>query len=51
MGAASVSDYIASLNEGQRWHINAFIEYINVEYPQLIPKISFPMPMWRFPLQ
>ena len=46
MGAASVSEYVASLNEEQRQHVSAFIDFMRAEYPQLIPKISFSMPMW-----
>ena len=46
MGAASVSEYVASLNEEQRRHVSAFIDFMGAEYPQLTPKISFSMPMW-----
>ena len=46
MGAASVSEYVASLNEEQRRHVSAFIDFMSAEYPQLTPKISFSMPMW-----
>ena len=46
MGAASVSEYVASLNEEQRRHVSAFIDSMSTEYPQLVPKISFSMPMW-----
>ena len=46
MGAASVPEYVASLNEEQRRHVSAFIDFMSAEYPQLVPKISFSMPMW-----
>ena len=46
MGAASVSEYVATLNEEQRRHVSAFIDFMSAEYPQLNPKISFSMPMW-----
>ena len=46
MGVASVSEYVASLNEKQQRLINAFIEFMNTEYPRLTNKISFYMPMW-----
>ena len=46
MGATSVSEYVASLNEEQRRYVSAFIDFMSAEYPQLIPKISFSMPMW-----
>ena len=46
MGVASVSEYVASLNEEQRQHVSAFIEFMNTEFPQLTNKISFSMPMW-----
>ena len=46
MGAASVSEYVASLNEEQRRHVSAFIDFMSGTYPQLTNKISFSMPMW-----
>ena len=46
MGVASVSEYVASLNEEQQRPINEFIEFMNAEYAQLTNKISFCMPMW-----
>lgn len=46
MGAASVSEYVASLNEEQRRYVSEFIDFMSAEYPQLTPKISFSMPMW-----
>lgn len=46
MGAASVSEYVALLNEEQQRHVSAFIDFMSTEYPQLTPKISFSMPMW-----
>lgn len=46
MGAVSVSEYVASLNEEQRRHVSAFIDFMGAKYPQLTPKISFSMPMW-----
>ena len=46
MSAVSVSEYVASLNKEQQRHINAFIEFMDTEYPQLTNKISFSMPMW-----
>lgn len=46
MGVASISEYVALLNEEQQQHILAFLEFMNTEYPQLTNKISFSMPMW-----
>ena len=46
MSAASVFEYVASLNEEQRRHVSAFIDFMNGAYPQLTNKISFSMPMW-----
>lgn len=46
MGTASVSEYVAALNEVQRRHISALIEFMNAQFPQLTNKISFSMPMW-----
>lgn len=41
-----LSEYVASLNKEQQRHINAFIEFMNTEYPKLTNKISFSLPMW-----
>ena len=46
MGAASISEYVALLNEEQQRHSNAFLEFMNTKYPKLTNKISFSMPMW-----
>lgn len=46
MSAASVFEYVASLNEEQRRHVSAFVGFMNGAYPQLTNKISFSMPMW-----
>ena len=46
MGAASISEYVALLNEEQQRHIHAFLAFMNTEYPKLTNKISFSMPMW-----
>ena len=46
MGAASISEYVALLNEEQQRYIHAFLEFMNTEYPKLTNKISFSMPMW-----
>lgn len=62
MGGFSVSECVESFSEEQQRHICAFIEFMNMEFPQLTNKISFSMPMcligkrcmsdmWRFPLQ
>lgn len=40
MGVASVSEYVASLNEEQQRPINAFIEFMNTEFPQPISSPS-----------
>lgn len=45
MGAASISEYVALLNEEQQRHIHAFLAFMNTEYPKLTNKISFSMPM------
>ena len=46
MGAVSVSEYVASLNEEQWRNVSAFIDFMGAEHPQLTPKISFSMPVW-----
>ena len=46
MGVSAVSEYVASLNEEQKRHICAFIEFMNTEFPKLTHRLSFSMPMW-----
>ena len=46
MGAASVSEYVASLNEEQRRHVSAFVDFMRAEDPLWTPKISFSVPRW-----
>lgn len=46
MGVASVQEYVALLNPEQQRDVNAFVEFMNLNYPQLTSKISFSMPMW-----
>lgn len=43
MGVSSVSEYIENLNEDGKQYVN---EFMQKEYPNLLPKISFSMPMW-----
>ena len=36
MGAASVLEYVASLNEEQRQHLSAFIDFMSAEYASAV---------------
>lgn len=46
MSAISISEYIEGLNTEGKQYVNEFIDFMDREYPQLKPKISFSMPMW-----
>lgn len=46
MAITTISLYIDSLDENGKQFVEAFIRYMNNEFPQLTLKISFSMPLW-----
>lgn len=46
MSFASVYEYINSLDENAKKHITEFVNFMKSEFPEIVPKISFAMPMW-----
>lgn len=46
MSFVSVDEYIDSLEEDAKIDIVGFVNYMNIEFPRVVPKISFSMPMW-----
>lgn len=46
MSLESISDYINSLEESAKADVSEFISFMNLEFPHIIPRISFSMPMW-----
>jgi uncharacterized protein YdhG (YjbR/CyaY superfamily) len=46
MAFESVNDYINSLDENGKKSVTEFISFMNKEFPEITPKISFSMPMW-----
>ena len=46
MHAETVTDYVNNLEEDRKSDINAFVAFMNNEFPEIVPKISFSMPMW-----
>lgn len=46
MNVTTVNEYIDNLEDGEKKYIADFYEFMKKEYPQIIPKISFSMPMW-----
>lgn len=46
MGFASISDYIDSLDEIRKESVCDFVNFMKTEFPEIMPKICFAMPMW-----
>lgn len=46
MGFNSISDFVHSLDENCKEYVCDFIFFMETEFPTIIPKICFAMPMW-----
>lgn len=46
MSVNSVTEYLENLNEDGKEHVRDFLTFMNREYPDLVLKICFSMPMW-----
>jgi uncharacterized protein YdhG (YjbR/CyaY superfamily) len=46
MSVVSINEYINSLDENSKKYISDFVNFMKTEFPQIVPKISFAMPMW-----
>ena len=46
IGFASIDDYINSLGENEKEWVYKFVAFMKTEFPKIIPKICFVMPMW-----
>lgn len=46
MGFISINEYISSLDENAKKDVFDFENFMKVEFPQIVPKICFAMPMW-----
>lgn len=46
MGLPTINEYIDSLEENAKRDISDFVRFMKAEFPQLVSKISFSMPMW-----
>lgn len=46
MAVTSISEYLETLSDNGRTSVSLFICFMEEEYPQVHPKISFSMPMW-----
>lgn len=42
----SINEYINSLDDNAKQDVLNFEHFMETEFPQIIPKISFAMPMW-----
>ncbi|WCF10850.1 DUF1801 domain-containing protein [Paenibacillus thiaminolyticus] len=47
MGITTVNEYVNSLHEKGNKSVCEFVDFMRVEFPQITPKISYGMPMWR----
>ncbi|MCB2294229.1 DUF1801 domain-containing protein [Clostridium algoriphilum] len=46
MSFVSINEYINSLDENAKKYGFDFENFMNTEFPQIVPKICFAMPMW-----
>ena len=46
MGFTSIEEYMNVLEEDGKKYVSDFIAFMEQEYPQIKPKLSFSMPMW-----
>jgi len=46
MRFVSIDEYISSLDENAKESISDFKNFMKTNFPQIVPKISFAMPMW-----
>lgn len=46
MSITTIEEFIENLDKDQKGYIEEFIAFMKTEYPNIIPKISFSMPMW-----
>lgn len=46
MSFESINEYINSLDENAKKDVSDFENFMKAEFPQIVPKISFSMPMW-----
>lgn len=46
MSFVSINEYINSLDENEKKYISDFVNFMKTEFPQIVPKICYAMPMW-----
>ncbi|MDT8718456.1 DUF1801 domain-containing protein [Clostridium sp. 19966] len=46
MSFVSVNEYINSLDENVKKDVSDFENFMKAEFPSIVPKISYSMPMW-----
>lgn len=46
MSFSSVNEYMNNLDGNAKKSVSDFENFMKAEFPQLVPKISFSMPMW-----
>ena len=46
MSFISINEYMSSLDETRKKNILGFIDFMEKEFPKIVPKISYSMPMW-----
>lgn len=46
MSVASVNEYISNLDENAKKEVSDFESFMKTEFPQIISKISYSIPMW-----
>lgn len=48
MAITSLEQYLESLNENGKYHVEQFVQFMTECWPQKTHKICFSMPMWLF---
>lgn len=46
MSIDNINDYISNLPEIAKKSVSSFTAFMEIEFPQITPKICFAMPMW-----
>ena len=47
MEFSTIDDYLNSLDEIGKSHIEEFVAFMKAEFPRITPKICYSMPMWN----
>jgi len=46
VGSTTINEYTNGLSENGNKTVCEFVDFMNTEFPEIMPKISYGMPMW-----